>query len=254
MTTALITGGTAGIGRAFADRFARDGYRLVLVARDKERLEAAAVELRGLGAPDVEALPADLTTVEGRAAVESRLADDERPVDILVNNAGYGLGTSFRKSGIEEEEAHLDIHVRATMRLTHAALPGMTARGHGSIINVASAAAFVPRGTYSAAKAWMVVFSESLAAELRGTGVRAMAVCPGFTHTEFHSSRQLSTEGIPGWMWLQAPAVVDAAIKDLRRGVPVSVPSIQYKVLTAASQYVPRTLRTRVSRRMSKRW
>jgi short-subunit dehydrogenase len=254
VTTALITGGTAGIGRAFADRFARDGYRLVLVARDEKRLEEAAGALRELGAPDVECLPADLTAPQGRAAVEARLSDAEHPVDILVNNAGFGLGTGFRRSSIEDEEAHLDIHVRATMRLTHAALPGMTARGHGSIINVASVSAFVPRGTYSAAKAWTVVFTESLAAELRGTGVRAMALCPGFTHTEFHSSHELPTDDIPGWMWLQAPAVVDAAIRDLRRGVPVSIPGAQYKALMAASQYVPRSLRTRLARRTSKRW
>jgi uncharacterized protein len=254
VTTALITGGTAGIGRAFADRFARDGYRLVLVARDEERLKSAARELLDLGAPDVAVLSADLITTEGRAAVEARLADAGHPVDILVNNAGFGLRTSFRKTSIEDEEAHLDIHVRATMRLTHAALPGMTARGHGAVINVASVSAFVPRGTYSAAKAWTVSFTESLAVELRGTGVRAMALCPGFTRTEFHSGNQLATDGIPGWMWLEAPAVVDAAIRDLRRGVPVSIPGAQYKALMAASRYTPRTLRTRISRGMSKRW
>jgi uncharacterized protein len=254
MTTALITGGTAGIGKAFAASFARSGYELVLVARDAQRLEAAAEELRSLGAPRVETLPADLATVEGRSAVESRLEDSQRPVDFLVNNAGFGLPLPFLKTDVEDEERLIDVHVRAMMRLTRAALPGMVARGRGAVVNVASVAAFVPRGTYSAVKAWAVSFSESLAAELRGTGVRAMALCPGFTHTEFHERGNIETDSIPGWMWLDAPYVVEGALRDLRRGLPVSVPGAQYKMLTAASRYVPRTVRTRIGRGMSKRW
>ena len=254
MTTALITGATAGIGRAFADQFAGSGYRLVLVARDAQRLDAVADELRKLGAADVETLPADLSTVEGRAAVESRLQDVGHPVDFLVNNAGFGLGKSFTTSSIEEEEMLLEVHVRATLRLTHAALPGMIARKRGSVINVASVAAFAPRGTYSAAKAWIVTFTESVAAEVRGTGVRCMALCPGFTHTEFHQRAQADTADIPGWMWLNADDVVKSALRDLRRGVPVSIPGAQYKVLTAATRYVPRALTTRISRGVSKRW
>ena len=254
MTTALITGGTAGIGKAVAIRFAASGHHLVLVARDQERLEESARELRALGAPSVQTLPADLSTPAGRGVVELRLTDPERPVDILVNNAGFGLGHSFRKSTLGEEEMLLDVHVRAPLRLTHAALPGMIARGRGAIINVASAAAFVPRGTYSAAKAWTVTFTESLAAELDGTGVRALALCPGFTHTEFHQRASIDTGDIRPWMWLDAAKVVDAAMRDLKRGVPVSVPGAQYKVLTAAARYVPRNVRTRVSRSMSKRW
>jgi len=254
MTTALITGGTSGIGKAFADRFAGSGHRLVLVARDAARLGSVAEELRGRGAGEVETLPADLSAPEGRAAVEQRLADGGRPVEILVNNAGFGLGRGFTKTAIEDEETLLDVHVRATLRLTHAALPGMIERGHGSVINVASVAAFAPRGTYSAAKAWIVTFTESVAAEVRGSGVRCIAVCPGFTHTEFHERGKIDTRDIPGWMWLDADDVVAATLRDLRRGLPVSVPGAQYKLLTAATRYVPRALTTRVSRGMSKRW
>lgn len=253
MTTALITGGTAGIGRAFAAELAHSGYSLVLVARDAQRLDAVAEEMRDLGAPEAVALPADLSTQEGRAAVEARLRDAERPIDLLVNNAGFGLGRSFGKSTIEDEETLLDVHVRATMRLTHAALPGMIERRRGAIINVASVAAFAPRGTYSAAKAWVVTFSESLAADVRGTGVRCMALCPGFTHTEFHQRGKINTSDIPGWMWLNADDVVKVAMRDLARGVPVSIPGTQYKVLAAASRYVPRSITTRFSRSMSKR-
>jgi short-subunit dehydrogenase len=261
MTTALITGGTAGIGRAFADKFASLGYDLVLVARNQERLDAVAGELRGetgsgqeKGTVRVETLSADLATAEGRSLVEQRLADQDRPVDILVNNAGFGIGHSFRSGSIEEEERLIDVHIRAVLRLTHAALPGMVLRGKGSVINVASVAAFVPRGTYSAAKAWMVSFSQSVAAELSGTGVRCMALCPGFTHTEFHERAQVDADQIPNWMWLDAAHVVDAAIDDLRKGLTVSVPSVKYKALVGASKLVPRRLSTRVGRGVSKRW
>ncbi|HET9171454.1 MAG TPA: SDR family oxidoreductase [Actinospica sp.] len=260
MTTALITGGTAGIGRAFADRFAALGYDLVLVARNQERLDEAAAELRGAGEDGehgpvgVETLSADLASAEGRELVERRLGEKDRPVDILVNNAGFGLGHSFRSGSLDDEERLIDVHIRAVLRLTHAALPGMVLRGKGSVINVASVAAFVPRGTYSAAKAWVVSFSESVAAELDGTGVRCMALCPGFTHTEFHDRAEVDPAQIPGWMWLNAPDVVDAAIDDLRKGLRVSVPSVKYKALVGASKLVPRRLSTKVSRNVSKRW
>jgi short-subunit dehydrogenase len=254
MTTALITGATAGIGRAFADNFAALGYDLVLVARDRTRLDACANELRAQGAPDVQALSADLSTPEGRATAEARVCDHTKPIDILVNNAGFGLGQPFRASTLDDEETLLDVHVRAPMRLTHTVLPGMIERGKGTIINVASVAAFVPRGTYSAAKAWTVTFTEGLAAELRGTGVRTLALCPGFTHTEFHERAKIETTSIPSWMWLDADKVVATALRDLRRGVTVSVPGAQYKALTAAARYVPRNVRTRVGRSVSKRW
>jgi short-subunit dehydrogenase len=259
MTTALITGGTAGIGKAFAAEFAGSGHHLVLVARDSARLDAVAEELRGRGAKQVETLPADLSTAEGRAKVEARLGSDgssadEPAVDILVNNAGFGIGHGFLKSTVDEEETLLEVHVRATMRLTHAALPGMIERRRGAVINVASVAAFVPRGSYSAAKAWIVSFSEGIAAEVRGSGVRCIAVCPGFTHTEFHQRAEIDTGDIPAWMWLDADDVVKAALRDLRRELPVSIPGVQYKALIAASRYVPRSITTRVSRARSKRW
>lgn len=254
MTTALITGGTAGIGRAFADRFAGLGYDLVLVARDQDRLDEVAETLRAGSEVQVETLSADLATDEGCAAVRARLTQQERPVDILVNNAGFGLGHSFRSGALEDEERLIDVHVRAVLRLTHAALPGMIERGKGSVINVSSVAAFVPRGTYSAVKAWVVSFSESVAAELNGTGVRCMALCPGFTHTEFHLRAEVDPDQIPRWMWLNAPGVVDTAIADLRKGLTVSVPAAKYKLLVGASRLVPRRVSTRVGRSVSRRW
>ena len=254
MTTALITGATAGIGSAFADRFASKRYRLVLVARDETRLADAAARLRKAGATEVEIISADLSTTAGRAAVEARLAAAENPVDILVNNAGFGMGKPFRRSSIEEEELALEVMVRAVLRLTHAALPGMIERGRGAVVNVSSVAGFVPRGTYSAAKAWVTSFSESVAAELEDTGVRCMAVCPGFTHTEFHERAEIDTADIPSWMWMTSDQIVDTAMRDLGRGIPVSIPGVQYKALVAASRYIPRSVVKKVSRGMSKRW
>ncbi|HEV2639687.1 MAG TPA: SDR family oxidoreductase [Actinocrinis sp.] len=254
MTTALITGATAGIGAAFAERFATRGFHLVLVARDEVRLAGSARKLRAAGAADVETLAADLSTVAGRTMVETRLAAAEQPVDVLVNNAGFGLKGGFLHTPIEDQEELLDVLVRAVLRLTHAALPGMVERGRGAVINVSSMAGFAPRGTYSSAKAWVTNFSESVAAELTGTGVRCMALCPGFTHTEFHERAEVETADIPSWMWLTVDQVVKTALHDLARGVPVSIPGAQYKVLAAASRYSPRTLTKRVSRGMSKRW
>ena len=254
MTTALITGATAGIGAAFARRFAAARYDLVLVARDVERLEKTAAELRLLGAGEVEVMSADLATVEGRARVEDRLADPLRGIDVLVNNAGFGQGSAFLSHPVEDEDQMIEVLVRAVMRLTRAALPGMIERGRGAVINISSVAGFVPRGTYSAAKAWVTTFSESVSAEVAGTGVRAVAVCPGFTHTEFHERADINTDDVPGWMWLEADEIVEGALRDLRRGVTVSVPSVQYKALTAVAKYVPRGLVTKVSRGMSKRW
>jgi uncharacterized protein len=254
MTTALITGATAGIGAAFAERFASKHHHLVLVARDEVRLAASAEQLREAGASEVEILAADLATEAGRAAVEARLASPEHPVDILVNNAGFGNSTAFLRSELEYEERMLDVMVRAVLRLTHAALPGMVERGRGAVINISSVAAFAPRGTYSAAKAWVVSFSESVAAEIDGTGVRCIAVCPGFTHTEFHERAEIDTGDIPSWLWLTVDQVVNTAMRDLGRGVPVSIPGAQYKVLAAASRYTPRYVVKKVSRRVSKRW
>jgi short-subunit dehydrogenase len=128
------------------------------------------------------------------------------------------------------------------MRLTHAALPGMAARGRGAIINVSSVAGWIAGGTYSAAKSWVTVFSESLAEQQAGTGVRVVAVCPGFTHTEFHSRAGIERNALPEWLWLDVEDVVDQALRDLARGRPVSVAGVPYKALSSLLQHGPRAL------------
>src|SRR3954464_1768283 len=206
--TALVTGPTAGIGRSFAHQLAEQGYDLVLVARDKERLEAEAAELRTAYGVAVEVLPADLVDRAELATVAARLSDPARPVDLLVNNAGFGLKKRFLDNTVDEEQAMLDVLVTAVMRLSHAALGQMTERGTGGIINVSSVAAFLPRGSYSAAKAWVNSFTEWAANEYKPRGVRVMALCPGFTKTEFHERMDVSRGSAPSFLWLDADRLV----------------------------------------------
>ncbi len=167
VSSSLVTGATAGIGHAFATHLARRGDDLVLVARDRQRLESVAKAIRNEYAVTVEVLPADLTVRAELATVEARLADPARPIDLLVNNAGFGLKDRFLVNDVEAEQAMLDVLVTAVLRLSHAALGPMVERGRGGIINVSSVAAFLPRGTYGAAKAWVNRFSEWAANEYR---------------------------------------------------------------------------------------
>ncbi|GAA2126370.1 short-subunit dehydrogenase [Arthrobacter sp. TE12231] len=241
-STALITGATAGLGAEFARQLAEQGHRVVLVARDAGRLAATAAELENRYGSAAETIAADLTDDAGIAAVVARLADPARPVEILVNNAGIGLLRSFEDNDIAEEKRHLKLHVETAMELTHAALQGMLARQSGRIINVASVAAFLPRGTYSAAKAWLLSFSRWANMAYAARGVQVTAVCPGFTHTEFHDRMGMDKTVAPRWMWLEARQVVSEALADNAKGKAVSIPSRRYKVLTSVSRVLPSRL------------
>ncbi|MBB4916625.1 SDR family NAD(P)-dependent oxidoreductase [Streptosporangium saharense] len=250
MPSALITGATAGIGAAFARRLAADGFSLVLVARDEERLTSAAESLRLRYGVEVEVLAADLTSDEGLGRVEARL---RQGIDLLVNNAGFGHPGAALDVSVADELRMLKLHCEAVLRLTMAVLPGMRKRDRGAVINVASVAAFFNRGTYSASKAWVVNYSESTAAELAGTRVRVMALCPGFVRTEFHERASMDTSGIPGFLWLSADDVVREAMRDLAVGRRVSVPDLRYKVIVGAGKLVPRSLAALVSQRLGRR-
>ena len=241
-TTALITGATAGLGAEFARQLAEQGHNVVLVARDAARLQASAQDLERLYSIRAEVIAADLADDGGVAAVVARLTDPARPVEILVNNAGIGLLLPFDENDIAEEKRHLKLHVETAMELTHAALQGMLARRSGRIINVASVAAFLPRGTYSAAKAWLLSFSRWASLAYAGRGVNVTAACPGFTHTEFHDRMGMDKTVAPRWMWLQAERVVREALADNERGKAVSIPTRRYKVLTAAARILPARL------------
>ncbi|MEU3503122.1 SDR family oxidoreductase [Streptomyces hundungensis] len=242
MTTALITGATAGIGAAFARRLAADGHDLVLVARDGERLSAQATELHDRHGIEAEVLTADLSTEDGITAVEARLSQPRRPVDLLVNNAGFANKGRYLEVPMADELTMVKVHIEAVLRLTSAATASMRGRGRGGVVNVASVAAFVPRGTYGASKAWVVQFTQGAARDLAGSGVRMMALCPGFVRTEFHERAGMGTDNIPGWMWLDADKLVAAALTDLARGKSLSIPDPRYKALMGAVKLAPRGL------------
>ncbi|MDQ4046849.1 MAG: SDR family oxidoreductase [Actinomycetota bacterium] len=239
MTTALITGATAGLGAEFARQLAEQGHDLVLVARDESRLQATAAELFRRYGTTAEVLPADLTDDAGVAAVVERLSDVSRPVEVLVNNAGMGLLEDFDRNSIEDEKKHLKLHVQTAMELSHAALQGMLARGSGRIVNVASVAAFLPRGSYSAAKAWLVSFSRWANLAYGPRGVKVTALCPGFVHTEFHDRMGMDKSVAPGWTWLRPARVVREGLADNAKGKAVSVPTKRYKVLAAVARVLP---------------
>lgn len=236
-TTAFVTGATAGIGLEFARQLAGQGHDLVLVARDEARLESVAAGIRTAEGVEVEVLRADLTDASDLARVEARVADRERPVDLLVNNAGFGLKKRFLDNPVEDEVAMLQVLVTAVLRLSHAALGAMTERGHGGIINVSSVAAFLPRGSYSAAKAWVNSFSEWAAHEYRDAGVTVTALCPGFTKTEFHERMQVKRGD--GFLWLDASFLVEKALADHAKGRVFSVPGAQYRTIVALTRAVP---------------
>lgn len=242
MSTALVTGASAGIGRALAERLARDGSHLVLVARDRARLERLAADLEAAHGIRTEVLVADLADRAQTQSVCDRLADPDRPVDLLVNNAGLGQATAFLDNEVRAEEAALDVMVRAVALTCHAAGRAMRERGRGAILNVSSVASFIANGSYSAEKAFVTVFSEALASELAGTGVTVTALCPGLTRTEFHDRARMKVSALPGWLWLDADTVAQQALADVAAGKVVSVPGAQWKVLTAVIRALPRPL------------
>lgn len=242
--TALITGASSGIGAEFARQLAAGGMDLVLVARDKAALSTLAIALRDQHGVEVEVLSADLLVPRQRDRIIRRLTDPEHPIDMLVNNAGFGLPLRFERNDVEDEVRHLELHVEVPMRLTHAALGPMLQRGSGHIVNVASVAGFIPRATYGACKGWLINFSRWANGTYSGRGVTVTAVCPGYTHTNFHERMGLEPgkEGVPPWMWLDVRDVVAEGLRDVARGRGVSVPSFRYKALVALTRLVPSRL------------
>ncbi|EFE67613.1 MULTISPECIES: SDR family NAD(P)-dependent oxidoreductase [Streptomyces] len=254
MTTALITGSTAGIGAAFARRLAADGHDLVLVARNTGRLREQATELHDRHGIEAEVLTADLAEDRGIEAVAARLGDRKNPVDLLVNNAGFGNKGRYLDVPMADELRMLKVHCEAVLRLTSAATEVMRERGRGGVVNVASTAAFLPRGTYGASKAWVVQFTQGAALDLAGNGVRLMALCPGFVRTEFHERAGMGTDNIPNWMWLDADKVAAEALADLARGKTLSIPDPRYKALMGAAKLVPRSVLGGISSRTGRKY
>ena len=243
-TISLITGASAGLGRKFAMQLARDGYDFVLVARDESRLTDLAVELKQRFGATSEVLCADLTLDEDVTRMVARI--DKSPIDLLVNNAGFGTKGFLARAPREPQEAMLRVHVLAAHRLAQAAVQSMVPRGQGAVINVSSVASFlvsVGNVNYNSTKAWQRVYIEALALELRGTGVYVQALCPGFTHTEFHARAAVDKTTIPDWMWMNADTVIAESLAAVRRREPVVVvPGMGYKLIVFAALYLPRWL------------
>ncbi len=237
MKLAVITGPTSGIGLAYAQELASEGYELLLIGRNQEKLAALQQELKTKS----EILVADLADHAEimKAALHLKNLDQ---IDILVNNAGFGSSLPFSENSLTEEIEQIEILIKAVMALTHAALPKMIQRHSGIVLNISSVAAWVPTGTYAAAKSWVTSFTEAIAAELKGTKVQVTAVAPGFTKTKFFDRSQMKDDDVPAWLWLTAEQVVKESLKDARSGKLISVPGAQYKAMSTVTRTLPRPL------------
>jgi uncharacterized protein len=243
---AVVTGATAGIGREFCEQLAARGHDLLAVARDEARLDRLGRELRERHGVAVEGFRADLSAGADLGRLEDRLSGTDG-LSLLVNNAGFGTRGTLVEADLEQQAAMLRLHTMAPMRLTAAALPPLLRRGAGGVINVSSVASFIYSAgnvNYCATKAYLTTFTEGVDAELRGTGVRAQALCPGFTHTEFHQRMQVGTEGLPRWAWMAAKDVVRTSLRSLDRrgGATICIPGMGYRLLVGLIRLTPRRL------------
>lgn len=227
--TALITGASSGIGALYAEQLAHKGYDLVLVARDRARLDALAAHITTATRRTVEVLAADLADPAQRAIVEAKLRDDAS-ITLLVNNAGVGTHTPLLDSDVERMEQMIALNVTALTRLAYAAMPGFVARGKGGIINISSIVAIAPEvlnGVYGGSKAFVLAFSQSLHHELAGKGIRVQAVLPGATATDFWATGGLPLEHLPANIVMRAEDLVRSALVGFERGELVTIPSLQ---------------------------
>jgi short-subunit dehydrogenase len=251
MATALITGGTSGIGAAFARALAARGDDLVLVARNADRLSDMATGLKERYAVSVEPIAADLGVRSDVLRIAERLTSTERPIDMLINNAGFGIGAKLTDADTAPHERGIDVMITAVLLLCAAAGRTMRERGAGTIINVSSTAGYVAMGSYSAIKTWVTAYTESLANELHGTGVKVTALCPGWVRTEFHERANINISSIPPALWLDVDRLVADALEDAADGKVISIPSKRYKVLMTICEHLPHRALRAVSRNLT---
>ncbi|WP_040282623.1 SDR family NAD(P)-dependent oxidoreductase [Tessaracoccus massiliensis] len=252
MATALITGGTSGIGFAFAQELAARGRDLVLVARDTARLEKVAADLHETHGIEVEVITADLSDRADMMRIAERLEDLSRPVDLLINNAGFGLhSTALNPDEIELNASAIEVMCVAVFILSGAAARAMKTRGHGQILTVASSSSSIFSGNYSAIKAWARTFSNSLALELSGTGVTATALLPGWVKTEFHERAGINASKLPGFVWIDQVKLVRTALDDSAKGRFESVPDWKWKIALFVGDHGPRALTRWFSKKLT---
>lgn len=246
-TTALVTGASSGIGELMAGMLADAGVATVVVARRADRLEALAAQHS-----DVEVLVADLSTAEGQSQVAARIADEARPIDLVVNNAGFGTSGTFHELDAVRLGDEIEVNVAALTRLSHVALATMIPRHRGWLLNVSSVASFQPApqlAVYAATKAYVTSLTESLHEEAKPSGVHVTALCPGLTRTEFQrvSNTQRYQDQYPSIAWTSPELVARTALDDVVANKALSVPGVQYKLLSALTNVSPRWLRRRAS-------
>ncbi|MDM7930260.1 SDR family NAD(P)-dependent oxidoreductase [Blastomonas fulva] len=248
--TALITGASSGIGALYADRLARQGYDLILVARNADKLEHVADAVRAATGRKIETLPADLAAPSELRLVEARLTND-RSITMLVNNAGIGSTARALDADVDTMSAMVSLNVEALMRLTYAVVPAFVARGRGTIVNIASIVAVAPEvlnGVYGGTKAFVLALSQNLRREMEGTGVKIQVVLPGATATDFWDIAGTPVEHLPGDIVMRADHLVDAALTGLERGEFATIPSLhnesRWDVFDAARQAMAGELST----------
>lgn len=244
---ALITGASAGIGAAFARHLAAQGYDVLLVARRAERLEELAADLRHAHGGRCEVFAADLTDPTAPAAVTDHATRFGMPVDVLINNAGLSSRTKFSQTPWESVAAEIQLMVTATTELTHRVIPGMKQRQWGRIVNLSSLAAMAPPGEgllYTGIKAYVLGMSQSLDMELKPFGIHVTALCPGFTHSEFHDvmGTRDAADQLPGLLWQQPEDVVREGYRAVMAGKPVCIPGTVNKLTAAAIRPLPQRL------------
>ncbi len=245
---ALVTGASSGIGRGFAGQLARDGHDLVLVARGRDALDALAAELSAAQGARAEVLAADLATDGGVSAIEQRLASGD--VELLVNNAGFGTSGDFAELPLDRELQEIDLNVRALVRLSHAALKPMYARGRGAIINVASTGGFQPvpyMATYAGTKAFVLHFSEALHEEAARHGVTVTCLCPGPVKTGFQDTADLDVSRLPSLGWTSVDEVVGQALSAVRRGRAIAIPGALNRATATSVGFMPRFLTRKIA-------
>jgi short-subunit dehydrogenase len=245
---ALVTGASSGIGESISHKLGKAGVGMVLVARREDRLQAIAAKY-----PNVEVLVADLTTEAGVNAVLDRLRDANRPViDLVVNNAGFGTSGPFTAADPDRLSREISLNINALTRISHEAVRQMQPRGRGYLLNVSSIASFQPGpdlAVYAATKAFVTSLTEALHEELRGSGIRVTALCPGLTHTEFQSISNTSglESKFPEFAWMSADDVARDGLRAVADGKAICVPGLVNKSLATVSTFTPRGLARRIA-------
>ncbi len=255
MATALITGASSGLGEEFARQLARENYDLVLTARREDRLKAVAAEAIKLGSSKVEVIASDLGLPDAAAKLHQQVSSRGLEIECLVNNAGFGTHGIFHKLPLDREIEEINLNVTSLVSLTRLFIEGMVTRRRGTIINVASTAGFQPvpyMATYAATKAFVLNFSEAISHEVRSSGVRVMALCPGPTRTEFQGTAGVDTSSFPSFAYMDAKTVVAQALASAKRGKAVRINGLMNQVMAQSNRFSPRSVVARIAGAMFK--